>query len=275
MVTSSGMNLLALTRLKRIIYSLALPIAISQASYGLDRTVITKSGPVRGAGTDVVSFKGIPYAAAPVGQLRWHPPENPSPWSTVRDATQFGPQCPQPQRVIPGLAGARPLPTNEDCLTLNIWTPARTAADRLPVMVWIHGGGFYVGSGSTPAYDGEALARRGVVLVTLNYRLGALGFLAHPGLSHESARSVSGNYGLLDQIAALRWVQDNIAQFGGNPANVTAFGQSGGAYSICILMASPLAKGLFRRAIMQSLPLMFQPVLRLRTEHAGGRSLSR
>jgi len=161
------------------------------------------------------------------------------------------------------------VPTSEDCLTLNIWTPARTAADRLPVMVWIYGGGFFVGSGSAPAYDGEALARRGVIVVTLNYRLGALGFLAHPALSRESARGVSGNYGLLDQIAALHWVQNNIAAFGGDFANVTVFGRSAGAYSICILTVSPLAKGLFRRAIIQSSPLMFQPVLRLRREHGG------
>jgi para-nitrobenzyl esterase len=133
-------------------------------------------------------------------------------------------------------------------------------------MVWIHGGGFFGGSGAW--YDGEALARRGVVLVTLNYRLGALGFLAHPALSHESPKGVSGNYGLLDQIAALHWVQNNIAQFGGDPANVTVFGESAGAYSICILTVSPLAKGLFRRAILQSLPLMFQPAQRLRNEHA-------
>ena len=139
-------------------------------------------------------------------------------------------------------------------------------------MVWIHGGGFYAGSGSAPGYDGEALAGRGIVVVTLNYRLGALGFLAHPGLSRESARGVSGNYGVLDQIAALRWVQNNIAQFGGNPADVTIFGRSAGAYSICILTVSPLAKGLFRRAIMQSLPLMFQPALRLRTEYTSLRS---
>ena len=134
--------------------------------------------------------------------------------------------------------------------------------------VWIHGGGFALGSGSRPSFDGEALARRGVVLVTLNYRLGALGFLAHPPLSRESARGVSGNYGLLDQIAALRWVQHNIARFGGDPANVTVFGQSGGAYSICIFTVSPMANGLFRRAILQSLPLMFQPAIQLRSAEA-------
>jgi para-nitrobenzyl esterase len=136
-------------------------------------------------------------------------------------------------------------------------------------MVWIHGGGFFRGSGSNLAYDGEAMARRGVVLVTLNYRLGALGFLTHPALSRESAHGVSGNYGLLDQIATLRWVRKNIAHFGGDPANVTVFGESGGAYSICVLMVSPLAKGLFHRAILQSLPLLFQHTRRLREAHAG------
>ena len=251
--------------IKRIVCSLVSLAAISRGSFGLDATVVTKSGRLRGTGVGVMSFKGIPYAAAPVGRLRWREPEGPPRWSNVRDASQFGSQCPQPQRLIAGLSGGRPAPTSEDCLTLNIWTPARTAADRLPVMVWIHGGGFYVGSGSSPAYDGEALARRGVVVVTLNYRLGALGFFAHPALSRDSAHGVSGNYGLLDQIAALRWVQTNIAQFGGDPADVTVFGRSAGAYSICILAVSPLAKGLFRRAIMQSLPMMFQPALRLRT----------
>jgi para-nitrobenzyl esterase len=243
---------------KCVVFSLALVAAVSEGSYGFDVTVVTKSGRVKGTGVGIASFKGIPYAAPPVGRLRWRPPEAPASWNNVRDASQFGPQCPQPR---PGLS-------SEDCLSLNIWTPATSAPDHLPVMVWIHGGGFFAGSGSLPAYDGEALARRGVVLVTLNYRLGALGFLAHPALSRESARGVSGNYGILDQIAALRWVQNNIAQFGGDPANVTVFGESGGAYSICVLTVSPLTQGLFRRAILQSLPLMFQPARRLREHHA-------
>jgi para-nitrobenzyl esterase len=235
-------------------------LVIAPASYGLDLTVTIASGHLRGAGGEVVSFKGIPYAAAPVGRLRWRAPEDPVVWRNVRDATQFGPQCPQPQP-----SGA----VSEDCLTLNVWTSARSTSERLPVMVWIHGGGFFRGSGSNSAYDGEALARRGVVLVTLNYRLGALGFLTHPALSRESTHGVSGNYGLLDQVAALRWVQKNIAHFGGDPASITVFGESGGAYSICILMSSPLAKGLFHRAILQSLPLMFQPTRRLRDAYAG------
>jgi para-nitrobenzyl esterase len=246
--------------LRRVIFGVALVLLIAPASHGLDLTATIPSGRLRGAGGEVVSFKGIPYAAAPVGRLRWRAPEDPAAWRNVRDATQFGPQCPQPQ---PGGA------VNEDCLTLNVWTSARSPTERLPVMVWIHGGGFFRGSGSNSAYDGEALARRGVVLVTLNYRLGALGFLTHPALSRESAHGVSGNYGLLDQIAALRWVQKNIAHFGGDPASITVFGESGGANSICILMVSPLAKGLFHRAILQSLPLMFQPTRRLREAYAG------
>jgi para-nitrobenzyl esterase len=245
--------------IKLMISSVAFVAVTSRMSYGLPLTIVTTGGPVRGVGAEVSSFKGIPYAAPPVGPLRWRPPREPSAWTYIRDATQFGPQCPQTQPTGP---------MNEDCLNLNVWTPARSATDRLPVMVWIHGGGFSLGSGSRPAFDGEALARRGVVLVTLNYRLGALGFLAHPALSRESARGVSGNYGLLDQLAALHWVQNNVAQFGGDPSNVTVFGQSGGAYSICIFMVSPMAKGLFRRAILQSLPLMFQPAIQLKSAEA-------
>src|SRR5579864_2323754 len=238
-------------------------VALSRG-HDLARTeVATRDGRVAGIGTDVVTFKGIPYAAPPVGRLRWRPTE-PSPhWSGVRIAAEFGPRCPQPPSSASPAAASNP-PTSEDCLTLNVWTPMRSSGDKLPVMVWIHGGGFFGGTASSPAYDGEALARRGVVVVTLNYRIGALGFLAHPDLSAESSRHVSGNYGLLDQIAALKWVQQNIGAFGGDPQNVTVFGGSAGAYSISVLMVSPLAKGLFHRAILESLPLGFRPVRRLR-----------
>jgi para-nitrobenzyl esterase len=220
---------------------------------GAPTTVRTISGDVQGVGTTVVAFKGIPYAAPPTGERRWRPPIPVKPWTDVRLADRVGPQCPQPQRA-PAL-----LPSNEDCLSLNVWTPAKQANERLPVMVWIHGGGFTIGSGGWPQYDGDALARRGVVVVTLNYRLGALGYLPHPQLSQESEHGVSGNYGLLDQVAALQWVQANIAAFGGDPSRVTLFGQSGGAYSIALLMVSPLGRGLFHGAIAQSVPLVFAP----------------
>lgn len=221
----------------------------------LPTVIRTESGPVRGSGTDVVAFKGIPYAAPPTGERRWRPPVSPEPWTEVRDARQFGPQCPQPDNIFPG-AGRRPArPSSEDCLTLNIWTPARSSGERLPVMVWFHGGGFTISSGA--AHDGEELARRGVVVVSLNYRLGPLGFFAHPALSRESEHRVSGNYGLLDQITALRWIHANIATFGGDPENVTLFGQSAGSSSVGFMMVSPLARGLFHRAIAQSLGVSF------------------
>jgi para-nitrobenzyl esterase len=188
-------------------------------------------------------YKGIPYAAPPVGTLRWRPPQPVAPWTEPRRFDAFGPACPQPE------ADGE---TSEDCLTLNVWTPARTADAKFPVMVFIHGGSFLTGSGSLPVYDGAPLAEAGVVVVTLNYRLGVLGFLAHPQLSAQSPQGVSGNYGLLDQQAALAWVRRNIAAFGGDPANVTVFGQSAGAASIVLQLVSPKAGALFDRAIVQS-----------------------
>ena len=198
------------------------------------------------------AFLGIPYAAQPVGNLRWKVPQLPPSWSGVRKAVAYGPACPQaPSPWLPEMLGIQKMPTNEACLYLNVWTPELTGAGKLPVLVWVHGGGNVEGSGEWPPL-GPTLARQGIVVVSLNYRLGAFGFFSYPALSAESRHHVSGNYGHLDQVAALRWVQRNIARFGGDPAHVTIAGQSSGALDICNLMASPIAAGLFQRAILQS-----------------------
>lgn len=195
-------------------------------------------------------WRGLRYALPPVGALRWRPPVPVPDWQDLRDATAFGPACPQSLRR-PGSVYECDIPDkDEDCLSLNIWAPE--TADSLPVLVWIHGGNLLRGAGSEPLTDGAALARRGQIVVTINYRLGILGYLAHPDLSAESPDGVSGNYGLLDQIAALEWVQRNIAAVGGDPANVTVAGESAGALSVYYLLCAPAAKGLFARAIAQS-----------------------
>ena len=183
------------------------------------------------------------------------------PWSGIRPATAFGPRAIQPNRPPHAVGYFGPEPESEDCLTLNIWTAARSPDEKRPVMVWFHGGAFLVGSGSLPIFHGDTLARRGVVLVTVNYRLGRLGFLAHPELSAEQSYRGSGNYGHLDQIEALRWIKANIAAFGGDPDRVTIFGQSAGSSTVNTLMASPLAKGVFQRAIGQSGGSFFTRVL--------------
>ncbi|USQ93914.1 carboxylesterase/lipase family protein [Caulobacter sp. RL271] len=220
------------------------------------------AGAVQGVKQDGLEiFRGIPYAAPPVGQGRWKPPAAAPAWPGVRDATAFGPACFQPP-PRPGSIYADPLEAmSEDCLSLNIWTPAK--ARKAPVLVWIHGGSLISGASSEPMYDGVAVARRsGVVVVSINYRLGVLGYLAHPELSAETADRVSGNYGLLDQIAALKWVRGNIAAFGGDPGNVTVAGESAGALSVMYLMASPQARGLFQKAIAQSAYMISSPTLR-------------
>jgi para-nitrobenzyl esterase len=237
---------------RQAVMALIVGMAATGAAAQVNTELRTTAGLVQGAtgtGTGIRVFKNIPFAAPPVGDLRWQPPRPAASWEGVRQATEFGPRC--LQGPIFGDMVFRDQPS-EDCLYLNVWTPARTASDRLPVMVWIHGGGFQAGSASEPRQDGEALARKGVVLVGINYRLGVFGFLAHPGLTREAGRNASGNYGLLDQVAALRWVQENIAAFGGDPGNVTIFGESAGWFAVSALMASPLAKGLFHRAIGQS-----------------------
>ncbi len=218
--------------------------------------VMIDSGAIEGVSKNgLTTFMGVPFAAPPVREQRWREPQAAAPWKGTRKALSFAPACMQKGVSMPG---ETPPPTSEDCLYLNIWTPAK-ADERLPVMVWIHGGGYTNGSASMPLYWGDALARRGVVVVTIAYRLGALGFLAHPELTAESPQKSSGNYGLLDQIAALEWIRRNIAAFGGDRERVTIAGQSAGAMAVSMLMASPRAKGLFHRAIGQSGGL-FEPV---------------
>lgn len=227
------------------------------ATTGWAKPVQVESGAVEGAaerGSTV--YRGIPFAAPPVGEWRWREPQPALAWQGTRKATSFAPACLQKGVSMPG---EKPPVTNEDCLYLNIWTPPRSSGKSLPVIAWIHGGGFKNGSASMPLYWGDRLARHGVVVVTIAYRLGPLGFLAHADLTAESAHKTSGNYGLLDQIAALEWIQRNIAAFGGDPTLVTIAGQSSGAMSVSMLMASPRAKGLFHRAIGQSGGL-FEPV---------------
>ncbi|KOU69133.1 carboxylesterase [Streptomyces sp. MMG1533] len=211
-----------------------------------DRPVRTESGLVSGvpaAASGVTVFKGIPYAASTAGENRWRPPQQAPSWKGVRKADTFGDAPPQASTT---------LTMSEDCLNLNIWTGARSSGERRPVYVWLYGGGFSAGSGSDPSFDGSVLAGKGVVVVTINYRLGALGFLASPELNAESLHGVSGNYGLLDQIAALKWIRRNISAFGGDPRRVTLGGQSAGAGSTDMLSMSPLATGLFQRSVAES-----------------------
>jgi para-nitrobenzyl esterase len=215
--------------------------------------VRTASGLLEGTtSTDgkVRAYKGIPFAAPPVADLRWKPPQPALAWEGVRKATSFGARC--MQAYIYDDMVFRDDGPSEDCLYLNVWTPSSSASDHLPVMVWIYGGGFQAGSPSEPRQDGEMLAKKGVIVVSMSYRLGIFGFFSHPALTQESPQHASGNYGLLDQLAALRWVHDNIAAFGGDPASVTIFGESAGSMSVSAQMASPLAKGLFARAIGES-----------------------
>src|SRR5262245_40568994 len=220
-------------------------IVLMSAAVAGAEPVKTKSGYVEGmtaAGSNVRVFKGIPFAAPPVGDLRWKAPQPPASWEGVRKANEFGARCMQ-ARIYDDMIFRDG--NSEDCLYLNVWTPATSDAERLPVMVWIYGGGFRSGSASEPRQDGERLATKGVVVVGFNYRLGIFGFLSHPGLTAESPHNASGNYALQDQVAALHWVRENIAAFGGDPGNVTIFGESAGSSSVSAMMATPLARGLF------------------------------
>lgn len=228
---------------------LALPLGLYGATSGPQAK--TASGVVEGKDDGAVhAFLGIPYAAPPVGDLRWKPPAAAAKWDGVRKATEFGAHCMQGK--VYGDMNFRDAGASEDCLTLNVWVPAKAAAAKLPVMVWIYGGGFVAGTTSEARQDGTHLAQQGVIVVSMNYRLGVFGFFVHPELAKESGRNAAGNYGLLDQVAGLRWVRDNIAAFGGDPGNVTIFGESAGSFSVSAQMASPLAKGLFQKAIGES-----------------------
>ncbi len=229
------------------ILTTTLPAAMGSAQ---ERVTIA-NGILEGtSNTGIRVFKGIPFAAPPVGDLRWRPPQPPGNWSGVRKADKFGPRA--MQRPIFGDMNFRSDGMSEDCLYLNVWTPATSGREKLPVLVYFYGGGFVAGDGSEPRYDGESMARKGIVAVTVNYRLGVFGFFAHPELTQESPQRASGNYGLLDQHAALEWVRQNIAAFGGNPKRVTIAGESAGSISVSAQMASPLSKGLIAGAIGES-----------------------
>ena len=229
---------------------LVLIASLATAMIGADAapTLSVTGGQIRGGALEKggAYFKGIPFAQAPIGELRWRESAPVKAWTGVREATAFGAPCAQ------NAGGRMQESSSEDCLFLNVWTSQWPPAAKTPVMLWFHGGGNYAGTASGNNFDGELLARRGVVLVTANYRLGVFGFFAHPELTKESPHRASGNYGLMDQIAALKWIRDNIAKFGGDPANVTLFGQSAGAVDVNVLMTSPLAKGLFHKVIAES-----------------------
>lgn len=224
--------------------------------------VAAPSGSVQGTQEgEMRVFRGIPYAVPPVGAMRWRPPAPMQKWEGVRPATAFGPACIQPSGKSQSVySPAEPLPASEDCLTLNIWAPAN--ASKAPVFVWIHGGALTSGSSREAMYDGKRLAEQGMIVVSINYRLGVLGWLAHPALSKESPQKVSGNYGLLDQMAAIAWVKHNIAAFGGDPANVTIAGESAGALSVMFLMQAPMARGSFAKAVVQSGYMVTMPELK-------------
>jgi len=237
-----------MTRLRTLLTLSCLALATPAMAQSVD----APAGKLKGASANGINaFKGIPYALPPVKSRRWQPPVPQPKWNGVREATKFGAACIQPTSKTPSIySPTTPLTTSEDCLTLNVWAPAN--AKNAPIFFWIHGGALVSGSSSEPTYDGQKLAERGVIVVSINYRLGVLGWLAHPALSAESAQHISGNYGLLDQVTALRWVHQNIGAFGGNAGNVTIAGESAGGLSVLYLMSSPAARGLFHKAIAQS-----------------------
>jgi para-nitrobenzyl esterase len=239
--------------------ALLVSLLLLSPSIGLAAPVKTVNGPVEGTTDDRLRvYRGIPYAAPPIGDLRWRAPQPVRGWTDVKPGDKFGAQCMQ-RRVFSDMV-FRASGMSEDCLYLNVWTPAKKAGERLPVLVYFYGGGFIAGDGSEPRYDGAAMARKGIVALTVNYRLGVFGFFAHPELTKESKHNASGNQGLLDQVAALQWVQANIAAFGGDPKKVTIAGESAGSISVSALMASPLSKDLIARAIGES-GAMIEPTI--------------
>ena len=236
--------------MRRVLLAVLFLAFASSEAFALKVAIKIDQGVLNGETEDDVQvFKNIPFAAPPVGDLRWRAPQPGPSWAGARDATEFGPICPQNQHIN---MFTPKLPQSEDCLSLNVWTPNTTTAAKLPVMVWIYGGAFVTGGSAIPIYDGTDLAKHGVVVVSFNYRLGELGFFAHPALANDYIDEARGNFGLLDQIAALKWVQKNIATFGGDPNNVTIFGESAGGMSVNDLIASPMARGLFGKAISES-----------------------
>ncbi|MEZ0609852.1 carboxylesterase/lipase family protein [Fibrella sp. WM1] len=259
--------------MKRIGWVVLTCLTISHAALSQSRPVVrVANGPLEGTqeASGVYAYKGIPFAQAPVGKLRWREPQPPQNWSGTRQATQFGPRA--MQLPIFGDMNFRSNGVSEDCLYLNVWTPAKPSKkDGLPVLVYFYGGGFMAGDGSEPRYDGESMAKRGIVALTVNYRLGVFGFMAHPELTAESPHKASGNYGFLDQQAALAWVQRNIAAFGGDPKRVTIAGESAGSVSVSAQMASPLSKNLMAGAIGESGSLLgtLSPVSLADAEAAG------
>lgn len=253
-------------RFEKIVITIILSFGHLQASFGQTKPIKINSGLISGTiskSGEVKIFKGIPFAAPPTGNLRWKEPQPVKPWKGVRKCVDYGPNAVQEKPIPSGAYGAEILipadgKISEDCLYLNVWTPVKHMGKKKPVLVIIHGGGFTAGSGSISLLDGEAMARKGLVVVTINYRLGIFGFLAHPALTKESLHHTSGNYGILDQISAFKWIKENIAAFGGDPSNVTADGGSAGSCAMLTMIASPLGKNLFRRAISESGPL-FKP----------------
>jgi len=238
-------------RLLLLISIASLLLASNSWAANTSDVVKIESGQLKGSIVNgVVSFKGVPFAAPPVGDLRWRPPQPVKPWAGVRLAEKFAPDC--MQAPFPPDAAPLSASLSEDCLYVNVWSPAKAASKRLPVMVWIYGGGFVNGGTSPAVYDGSHFAENGVVFVSLNYRIGRFGFFAHPALTKENPNEPHGNYGYMDQIAALQWVKRNIAAFGGDPGDVTVFGESAGGGSVLMLLTSPLSHGLFQKAIVES-----------------------